>query len=75
MPYVGSAAAAIQATIGNVVAGSLFAGAQSVAMGAALPAIGYIGAAMVGGLLGGMTGEVIVKFVKAALFFLRQFFL
>ena len=37
LELVGSIAAGVQAGIGNVVAGSLFAGAQSVAMGGALP--------------------------------------
>ena len=36
--------------MGNVAAGSLFAGAQSVAMGGALPAIGHVIAA---GITGG----------------------
>jgi hypothetical protein len=39
---IGTAAAGLQATIGNVAAGSLFAGAQSVAMGGAFPIIGNI---------------------------------
>jgi hypothetical protein len=39
----------MQAGIGNVVAGSAFAGMQSVAMGGALPVIGQaIGGAVVG---------------------------
>lgn len=38
----GGIAAGIQAGIGNVAAGSLFAGAQAVAAGAALPAVGYV---------------------------------
>jgi len=37
----GTFAAVTQAGIGNVVAGSYFAGAQAAAMGAGLPAIGY----------------------------------
>ncbi|KAF8483888.1 hypothetical protein DFH94DRAFT_725090 [Russula ochroleuca] len=38
-PVAGSIAAGIQAGIGNVVVGSLFATAQSVAMGGAVPAV------------------------------------
>ena len=38
LEHLGSIAAGIQSSIGNVAAGSLFAGAQSVAMGGALPA-------------------------------------
>jgi len=38
----GSAAAAIQSSIGNVAAGSLFATAQRVAMGGAFPAMGSV---------------------------------
>lgn len=48
--FPGSFAAVTQAGIGNVVAGSLFAGAQSVAMGGALPAIGT---AIAGGISAG----------------------
>jgi len=51
----GSAAAGMQASIGSVATGSLFAGAQSVAMGGALPLIGYIGAAGVGATSMGIT--------------------
>jgi hypothetical protein len=47
--FAGSMAAGMQAGIGNVVAGSLFAGAQSVAMGGALPAaITAVGAGATG---------------------------
>ncbi|KAH9067530.1 hypothetical protein EDB87DRAFT_1573151 [Lactarius vividus] len=53
----GTAAAAIQATIGNVAAGSLFATAQSVAAGGAIPtvvtAIGAGMGAMGGAAIGG----------------------
>ena len=55
---VGTMAAGIQAGIGNVVAGSLFATAQSVAMGGALPvAVTALGAgvAAVGGAAAGAT--------------------
>ena len=45
---LGTIAAAIQSSIGNVVAGSAFAVAQSVAMGGALPALGYISAGIIG---------------------------
>lgn len=51
----GSAAAGMQAGIGNVVAGSFFAGAQSVGAGGALPAIGYI---VAGSVTSGVTGAV-----------------
>jgi len=40
-PVAGTFAAVTQAGIGNVVAGSYFAGAQAAAMGAGLPTIGY----------------------------------
>lgn len=49
---IGSAAAGMQAGIGNVVAGSLFAGAQSVAAGGALPAIGSVISAGISGGIG-----------------------
>jgi len=39
---LGSTAAAIQSSIGNVAAGSLFATAQNVAMGGAFPAMGSV---------------------------------
>ncbi|KAK7685275.1 hypothetical protein QCA50_011638 [Cerrena zonata] len=53
-PIAGGIAAGIQAGIGaNVAAGSAFAVAQSVAMGGALPAIGYISAAAITALGGG----------------------
>lgn len=46
----GSTAAAIQAGIGNVVAGGAFAGAQAVGAGAAVPLVGQaIGGLLVGG--------------------------
>lgn len=45
---VGTWAAAAQAAIGNVVAGSPFAIAQGVGAGAALPFIGFVGAAAIG---------------------------
>ena len=44
----GTLAAAIQDTIGNVAAGSVFAVCQSVAMGGALPALGYAAGAATG---------------------------
>jgi hypothetical protein len=40
--HSGTMAAAIQSSIGNVAAGSLFATAQSVAMGGAFPAMGSV---------------------------------
>ena len=46
--FLGSWAAGIQAGIGNVAAGSSFAVAQSVGAGAALPFIGFVGAAAIG---------------------------
>ncbi|KAF9520219.1 hypothetical protein BS47DRAFT_1336195 [Hydnum rufescens UP504] len=45
-------AAGIQAGIGNVAAGSLFAGAQSVAAGGALPLIGTVISAGIGAATG-----------------------
>jgi hypothetical protein len=49
LELVGSIAAGVQAGIGNVVAGSLFAIAQSIAMGGAIPAaISAIFAAFIG---------------------------
>lgn len=59
--FLGTAAAAWQASIGgSVAAGSLFAGVQSVAMGAALPAaVTYVGAG-VGGLGGAAVGTTTV---------------
>ena len=56
---LGGIAAAIQASIGNVVAGSAFAAAQSVAMGGALPAIGYVSAAAIGAGAGRVAGQVL----------------
>ena len=55
---LGGIAAAIQASIGNVVAGSAFAAAQSVAMGGALPAIGYVSAAAIGAGAGTIAGAL-----------------
>jgi hypothetical protein len=52
--YAGSIAAAIQALIGNVAAGSLFALLQSLAMGGALG--GALGA--IGGIVGGIIGAI-----------------
>lgn len=63
---LGSTAAAIQSSIGNVAAGSLFASAQSVSMGSALPAVGYgIGALTGAGL--GRLGTKIMRPVKVKL--------
>jgi hypothetical protein len=50
MRPAGGIAAGIQAGMGNVAAGSLFAGAQSVAMGGALPVVGNV---IAGGITGG----------------------
>lgn len=53
--WIGGLAAAAQAGVGNVVASSAFAGAQSVAMGGQLPAIGYaISAAASGAITWGV---------------------
>ncbi|KAJ7454029.1 hypothetical protein B0H11DRAFT_1926672 [Mycena galericulata] len=57
-PVAGTFAAATQAGIGNVVAGSAFACAQSVAAGGALPAVGYAISAGISGFLGGFFGWV-----------------
>ena len=46
----------VQSSIGNVVAGSLFATAQSVAMGAGVPILGQV----VGGAVGGAAVAAIV---------------
>ncbi|EPS97650.1 hypothetical protein FOMPIDRAFT_1024944 [Fomitopsis schrenkii] len=51
-PVAGGIAAGIQAGMGNIAAGSLFAGAQAIAMGGSLPAIGYAGAGAVAGAAG-----------------------
>ncbi|KAH9920086.1 uncharacterized protein B0H18DRAFT_617130 [Fomitopsis serialis] len=51
-PVAGTLAAAIQASIGNVAAGSLFAICQSVGMGGALPALGYAAGAVAGAVAG-----------------------
>jgi len=60
-PVAGTLAASIQAGIGNVVAGSLFATAQSVAMGGAIPAaITAIGAS-VGAAGGAVAGASLKK--------------
>lgn len=56
MCNAGSAAAATQSAIGNVVAGSFFALAQSVGAGGAIPIAWTIGAAAVGGVVGGVLG-------------------
>ena len=47
----GSVAAGVQAGIGNVVGGSLFAVAQSVAAGGALPAIASFISAVIGAII------------------------
>ncbi|KAH9980660.1 hypothetical protein BJV74DRAFT_887677 [Russula compacta] len=53
-PIAGSMAAAWQATIGNVVGGSLFAWLQSLAMGGAKTGI----VSTIGGIIGGLCGIV-----------------
>jgi 3-oxoacyl-ACP reductase-like protein len=57
--YIGGIAAGIQAGIGNVAAGSLFAGAQAVAAGAGLPVIGNV---IAGGIVAG--GAAVVNAVS-----------
>ena len=52
----GSLAAAIHSSIGNVAAGSLFAIAQSVGAGGALPAMGYVITGAVAGVGGYFAG-------------------
>jgi len=49
----GSLAAAIHSCIGNVAAGSLFATAQAIGAGAALPFLGFAGAAVAGAVIAG----------------------
>ncbi|KAH9046770.1 hypothetical protein EDB84DRAFT_1464251 [Lactarius hengduanensis] len=56
-PVVGTAAAAIQAGIGNVAAGSLFATAQSVAMGGSIPTVITAIGAGVGAVIGAGAGD------------------
>lgn len=51
---VGTFAAGMQATIGNVAAGSLFATAQATAMGAGTPLVAQV----VGGVVTGVAGVV-----------------
>jgi hypothetical protein len=56
--YAGSLAALIQAAIGNVAAGSLFAALQSFAMGGALGGV----LSAVGGVVGGIFGAIAAFF-------------
>ncbi|KAK0213881.1 hypothetical protein IW262DRAFT_1466446 [Armillaria fumosa] len=51
-PVAGTFAALIQSSIGNVVAGSLFAWAQSIAMGGSL----WTGVSFFGGIVGSVLG-------------------
>jgi hypothetical protein len=51
---LGTLAAGIQSGIGNVVAGSLFAGAQSTAMGVGVPVLGKA----IGGAVSGVVGII-----------------
>lgn len=51
----GTLAAGIQSGIGNVVAGSLFAGAQATAMGAGIPVLAQV----IGGTVTGAVGLVL----------------
>jgi hypothetical protein len=55
---VGTLAAGMQATIGNVAAGSLFATAQATAMGAGVPVL----AQAIGGTVTGVVGLAVSKF-------------
>ncbi|KAI0037899.1 hypothetical protein FA95DRAFT_1568002 [Auriscalpium vulgare] len=62
-PVAGTAAAAAQAGIGNVVAGSSFAVLQSIGMGGAVPVVGQAcGAAIVGGTA--VAGRAILGLVR-----------
>ena len=56
---LGTLAAGIQAGIGNVAAGSLFAAAQGAAMGAGIPVLANV----VGGAVSGTVGVVIAALV------------
>ena len=56
---IGSIAAGLQAGIGNVAAGSLFAAAQSMAMGGGIPAV----VSAVGGLGAGAAGAAVAAAV------------
>jgi hypothetical protein len=56
---IGSFAAVMQAGIGNVACGSLFAAAQSIAMGGGVPAV----VSAVGGMGAGAAGAVIATVV------------
>ena len=53
----GSAAAAIQSGIGNVAAGSVFAGLQSLGATGTLHAIGACAGAAIGGTVGGCSSS------------------
>ncbi|KAG6873822.1 hypothetical protein C0992_008369, partial [Termitomyces sp. T32_za158] len=55
-----SIAAAVQALIGNVASGSLFALLQSIAMGGAVPAV----FSFIGGVIAGSVSYVITKLVE-----------
>ncbi|EPS97649.1 hypothetical protein FOMPIDRAFT_1024943 [Fomitopsis schrenkii] len=59
-PVAGSMAAAMQSSIGNVAAGSLFATAQSISMGGAIPTI----VSGIGGLTGAGLGRLSVKVTR-----------
>jgi hypothetical protein len=52
---LGTFAAVIQSGIGNVAAGSLFAGAQATAMGAGVPILGQV----IGGAVTGVIGVIV----------------
>ena len=59
LELIGSIAAGMQAGIGNVVAGSLFATAQSVAMGGGVPAV----ISAIGGMGAGAAGAAVAAVV------------
>jgi len=56
---IGSIAAGVQAGIGNVVAGSMFATAQSMAMGGGIPAV----VSAIGGIGAGAAGTAMAAVV------------
>lgn len=67
---LGTLAAGIQSSIGNVAAGSLFATAQSVAMGGGIPILWTICGGVVGAVVGavGMAVAAIVRISRRVLF-------
>ncbi len=59
LELIGSIAAGMQAGIGNVAAGSLFAAAQSMAMGGGIPAV----VSAVGGVGAGAAGAAVAAVI------------